>query len=85
MSSKGARKAAKKTGCCRNTHSAKAGLTFPVGRIRRFLKKGGYAKSVGNGAPIYMAAIMESNKNFIKKIADSKARGEETFCIGPAL
>ena len=39
--------------------SHKAGLTFPVGRMRRYLKKGRYAKRVGSGAPVYMAAVME--------------------------
>ena len=39
--------------------SAKAGLTFPVGRIGRFLRKGRYAKRVGSGAPVYMAAVLE--------------------------
>lgn len=58
MSSKGARKTAKKTGAGKSA-SSKAGLTFPVGRMRRFLKKGRYAKRVGTGAPVYMAAVME--------------------------
>lgn len=39
--------------------SSKAGIQFPVGRIRRFLKKGRYAKRVGAGAPVYMAAVLE--------------------------
>lgn len=39
--------------------SIKAGLQFPVGRISRFLKKGRYAKRLGSGAPIYMAAVLE--------------------------
>ena len=58
MSSKGARKTAKKTGTGKSA-SSKAGLTFPVGRMRRFLKKGRFAKRVGSGAPVYMAAVME--------------------------
>ena len=41
------------------TKSVKAGLQFPVGRIGRFLKKGRYAKRVGAGAPVYMAAVLE--------------------------
>ena len=39
--------------------SSKAGLQFPVGRIGRFLKNGRYAKRVGSGAPVYMAAVLE--------------------------
>jgi hypothetical protein len=38
------------------SQSVKAGLTFPVARMGRFLKKGRYCKRVGKGAPVYMAA-----------------------------
>ena len=41
------------------SRSVKAGLTFPVGRIGRFLKKGRYAQRVGTGAPVYLAAVLE--------------------------
>jgi histone H2A len=37
----------------------KAGLQFPVGRIARYLKKGRYAKRVGGGAAVYIAAVLE--------------------------
>ena len=39
--------------------SAKAGLSFPVGRIARLLKHGRYAQRVGLGAPVYLAAVLE--------------------------
>lgn len=41
------------------TRSIKAGLQFPVGRIGRYLKKGRYAKRVGSGAAVYLAAVLE--------------------------
>lgn len=41
------------------TRSVKAGLQFPVGRIGRYLKVGRYAKRVGTGAPVYLAAVLE--------------------------
>ena len=41
------------------TKSAKAGLTFPVGRLGSALRKGRYAKRIGAGAPVYMAAVLE--------------------------
>ena len=56
------------------SRSSRAGLLFPVGRIHRLLRfvdhsyslvyvalsrKGNYAKKVGAGAPVYMAALME--------------------------
>ena len=41
------------------SRSSKAGLQFPVGPIARFLKVGRYAKRVGAGAPVYLAAVLE--------------------------
>eukprot|EP01056_Protomagalhaensia_sp_Gyna25_P004902 Protomagalhaensia_sp_Gyna_25__4901@NODE_51_length_6078_cov_73_141911_g38_i0_p4_GENE_NODE_51_length_6078_cov_73_141911_g38_i0NODE_51_length_6078_cov_73_141911_g38_i0_p4_ORF_typecomplete_len169_score46_22Histone/PF00125_24/2_9e14Histone/PF00125_24/6_7e02CBFD_NFYB_HMF/PF00808_23/0_0049CBFD_NFYB_HMF/PF00808_23/1_6e03Histone_H2A_C/PF16211_5/0_12_NODE_51_length_6078_cov_73_141911_g38_i0406912 len=41
------------------SRSEKAGLTFPVGRIEKSLKHGRFAKRVGQGAPIFMAAVLE--------------------------
>ena len=41
------------------SRSSKAGLSFPVGRIARMLKKGRYAERVGVGAPVYLAAVLE--------------------------
>ncbi|CAJ0963478.1 unnamed protein product [Ranitomeya imitator] len=43
----------------KSSRSAKAGLQFPVGRIHRFPRKGNYAKRIGSGAGIYLAAILE--------------------------
>ena len=59
MSGKGQKGARGKKATGSKTKSAKAGLTFPVGRLGRFLKKGRYAKRVGAGAPVYMAAVLE--------------------------
>lgn len=43
--------------------SKRAGLSFPVGRIGRYLKQGMGADTlklrVGAGAPIYLAAVLE--------------------------
>jgi histone H2A len=41
------------------SRSVRAGLQFPVGRIGRYLKLGRYAKRVGSGAPVYLAAVLE--------------------------
>ena len=38
---------------------SRAGLQFPVGRIHCLLRKGNYAKRVGAGAPVYLAAVLE--------------------------
>ena len=42
-----------------NSTSKKAGLIFPVGRIRSMLKKGRYTKRVGAAAPVYLTAVLE--------------------------
>ena len=52
MSGRGKGKSGKKS----VTKSAKAGLQFPVGRVRRYLKNGKYATRIGSGAPVYLAA-----------------------------
>lgn len=53
------RGAAKKAGGSGKSQSAKAGLIFPVGRIGSLLRGGRYAKRVGAGAPVYLAAVLE--------------------------
>jgi histone H2A len=37
----------------------RAGLQFPVGRIRRWMRASGAARSVGYSASVYMAAVLE--------------------------
>lgn len=39
----------------RQTNSAKAGLQFPVGRVRGILKAGKYSKRLTASAPVYLA------------------------------
>ena len=39
--------------------SARAGLQFPVGRLRRWMKESAYGFRIGGTAPTYMAAVME--------------------------
>ena len=59
MSGKGQKGARGKKVAGSKSKSAKAGLTFPVARLGRFLRKGRYAKRIGAGAPVYMAAVLE--------------------------
>ncbi|GAA5980703.1 hypothetical protein JCM5350_006358 [Sporobolomyces pararoseus] len=37
----------------------KAGLVFPPSRMRRYLKKGRYAARIGQGAPVFLGAVIE--------------------------
>lgn len=48
-----------KARAARKSRSAKAGLQFPVARVHRFLRSGNYAKKIGAGASVYLAAVME--------------------------
>ena len=63
--------------------SAKAGLQFPVGRVARYLKKGRYAKAVGAGAPVYLAAVMEYLAAEILELAGNAARDNKKHRIVP--
>ena len=78
---KGGRKG-KKTGSGK-TKSAKAGLQFPVGRIGRLLKKGGFAKRVGAGAPVYLAAVLEYLVAETLELAGNAARDQKRLRITP--
>ncbi|KAG1370240.1 histone H2A.1 [Cocos nucifera] len=63
--------------------SVKAGLQFPVGRIARFLKKGRYAKRLGIGAPIYLAAVLEYLAAEVLELAGNAARDNKKTRIIP--
>ena len=63
--------------------SARAGLQFPVGRIHRYLKKGDYAKRIGSGAPVYLAAVMEYLTAEILELAGNAARDNKKMRIIP--
>jgi histone H2A len=65
-------KAAKKA--AGKSKSSKAGLQFPVGRIGRFLKNGRYARKVGSGAPVYLAAVLEYLVAEILELAGNAAK-----------
>ncbi|GJX46629.1 histone H2A [Tanacetum coccineum] len=65
------------------TRSVKAGLQFPVGRIGRYLKKGRYAKRVGTGAPVYLAAVMEYLAAEVLELAGNAARDNKKSRIIP--
>lgn len=58
----------------RISKSVRAGLTFPVARVGRFLKKGKYANRVGVGAPLYLAAVLEYLTAEILELAGNAAR-----------
>ena len=83
MSGKGQKGARGKKATGVKSKSAKAGLTFPVGRIGRFLKKGRYAARVGGGAPVYLAAVLEYLCAEILELAGNAARDNKKSRIIP--
>ena len=67
----------------KSTRSSKAGLTFPVGRISRYLKDGKFAERVGTGAPIYMSAVLEYLAAEIMELAGNAAKDNKKTRIVP--
>ena len=79
MSGRGKGKSSKKA----MTKSAKAGLQFPVGRVRRYLKNGKYATRIGSGAPVYLAAVLEYLSAEILELAGNASRDNKKKRIIP--
>ena len=75
---KGGKKPTKST-----TRSARAGLQFPVGRMARYLRQGGFAKRVGAGAPVYMAAVLEYLTAELLELAGNAAKDNKRSRIIP--
>ncbi|KAH7982345.1 histone H2A-beta, sperm [Rhipicephalus sanguineus] len=65
------------------TRSSRAGVTFPVGRIHRLLKKGNYAERVSAGAPVYLAGVLEYLTAEVLELAGNAARDNQKSRITP--
>ncbi|XP_009932869.1 uncharacterized protein LOC104329445 [Opisthocomus hoazin] len=85
MSGRGKKQAvASKSGAApKKTKSAKAGLTFSVGRVYRLLKRGNYTDRISPGAAIYLTAVLEYLSAEILELAGNAARENKKARIVP--
>ncbi|VEU19998.1 DEKNAAC100912 [Brettanomyces naardenensis] len=66
------------------SHSARAGLQFPVGRIKRYLKSNVQNKiRVGSKAAIYLAAVLEYLTAEVLELAGNAAKDLKVKRITP--
>merc|ERR1712196_265499 len=65
------------------TKSARAGLTFPVGRMTRYLRDGNYSKRCSPGAGIFMAAVLEYLMAEVVELAGNACRDNKRKTINP--
>lgn len=63
--------------------SSRAGLLFSVARMHRKLRRGQYAKRIGAGASVYMAAVLEYLTAEVLELAADKARVHKKVRVNP--
>ena len=63
--------------------SARADLIFPVGRCNRKLREGRYATSVGRGAGVFVAAVLEYLTSEVIELAGNAAEEQRKKTIAP--
>lgn len=63
--------------------STKAGIQFPVGRVKRHLRNGRYAERISADAPVYTAAVLEYLVSEILELAGNAARDNKHKRLTP--
>lgn len=83
MAPKAAAAASKKERKKAMSRSARAGLTFPVGRIARFVKSHRNIERIGSGAPVYIAAVLEYLTAELLELAGNVAKEQKKQRVIP--
>ncbi len=65
------------------SRSTRAGLQFPVGRMARYMRRGGYAKRIGGGAPVFLASVLEYLTAELLELAGNAAKDNKKQRIVP--
>lgn len=77
-------KSGAKDGMRAQSSSARAGLQFPVGRIKRYLKRSASGKArVGSKAAIYLTAVLEYLTAEVLELAGNAAKDLKVKRITP--
>ena len=67
----------------RTSLTERAGIIFPVSRCRNKLRKGRYAKHIGLGAAVYMAAVLEYLVAEMVELSGNAARDNKRKRLTP--
>jgi len=67
----------------RVTKSERAGLALPVSRIHRFLKRGNYAKHIGDTGSVFLTAVLEYCVAEVLELAGNACKDNERKIISP--